>query len=203
MAAFVLTRNLRFRLGLGLLILVAGATFLGAYQTNHIPWYFAQRFAAAGSDNFGSRLPGWQIGVQLFEQNPLAGLGNGGFQTYITSYHVGYALATSPHSDYVGTLADTGLIGFILLLTMLTTLGSTIVLKARRHPASIIIFFVLAIDMAAGSILEEHWIWVAFGIATAYGLTTEVSTQSKTEQPENLVSAPLSTRVPAATFTGG
>jgi O-antigen ligase len=190
-AAFVLSRNLRYRLGVATFVAVAGATFLIAYQTNHIPWYFSQRFTATSYDTFGSRLPGWDIGLQLFAQNPLAGIGNGGFQTYITSYHVGYSDVTSPHSDYIGTLADTGIIGMLLLITMLTVLGSTIVFRAGRNPANVIVFFVLLVSMAAGSILEEHWLWVAFGIVTAYGLTVATGVESEKERTRDHVAARL------------
>jgi O-antigen ligase len=190
-AAFVLSRNLRYRLGVGLFVVLAGATFLIASQTNHIPWYFSQRFSAASYDNFGSRLPGWMAGLQLFAQNPLAGVGNGGFQTYITSYHINYTFVTSPHSDYIGTLADTGLVGFILLLTMLTVLGSTIVFRAGRNPANVIVFFVIVVSMAAGSNLEDHWLWVTFGIVTAYGLAMSTGVEREEERTRDHVAARL------------
>ena len=84
-----------------------------------------------------------------------------------------YVGANSPHSDYIGTLVDLGLIGAILLVVMLVLLGREIVfLGGRRNPASIVIFTVLMISLVGGSFLQTHWYWAIMSLILCYALTS-------------------------------
>lgn len=174
LAGVVLARGVRYRLSLVAVAALALAVYALLSVTNHLPYYFLDRITQASYDNLGSRLPGWEFGLQLFAQHPLGGAGALGFETVIPSYHITVASeVTAPHNDYIGALADNGLIGFALLIAMLTVIGITIVFGGRRNPAGIAIFVILGTAIASGSFLLTHWFWVAASIACCFGLTRE------------------------------
>lgn len=178
----VFARGVRPRLALAAVAALALAVYAFLSATNHLPYYFQARIAQASYDNLGDRLPGWKFGLQLFTQHPLVGAGALGFETLIPARHITIdTVVTSPHSDYVGALANTGLIGFVLLFGMVAVLGYTIVFGGRRNPASIGILVILGTSIAVGSFALSHWFWVAISIAYCFGLTQEVASVNEAE----------------------
>lgn len=170
----VLAHGARHRLALIGVAALALVVYALLSVTNHLPYYFQNRITQAGYDNIGHRLPGWMFGLHLVVQHPLGGAGALGFETMIPGRHITIdTVVTSPHSDYVGALANTGLVGFALLIVMIAVLGHIIVFGGRRNPASIGIFVILVTEMAVGSWDLSHWFWVAVSIACCFGLTRE------------------------------
>lgn len=182
LAGVVLARGVRYRVSLFGVAALGLAVFAFLSITNHLPYYFLDRITQASYDNFGSRLPGWEFGLQLFAQNPIAGAGALGFETIIPSYHITVASnVTAPHNDYIGALADGGLIGFALLIAMLAAIGLTIVFGGRRNPAAIAIFVILGTALASGSFVLTHWFWVGASIACCFGLTEQAEGARESE----------------------
>jgi O-antigen ligase len=169
--SLVLTRGSRPRVAVALIVALGLGTLIVVNATGNTPYYVQDRLAQANYDNFGNRLPGWKVGLQLYSDHPVAGVGTAGFVTLIPRYHVSLIGVTAPHSDYIGTLADGGTIGFVLLLLMLLALGRAIVLGTQRNVASIAIFVLLIVSMAATSIVSSHWVWVVLSVAAALGLS--------------------------------
>jgi O-antigen ligase len=180
--ALLLARGAKGRFAIGGLAAVAAALFALVSASGGLPYYFQQRFQLASTDQVGDRAPVWQLALDLFQRHPM-GLGAAAFESVImpTANVVVYVGVTSPHSDYIGTLVDLGLIGFVLLVVMLVLLGREIVfVGGRRSPAMIIIFSVLIISMFAGSFLQTHWYWAIMSLMLCYTLTTPLGAPGET-----------------------
>ncbi len=103
-----LWRTLRFLLLIGALVAVAYFIF---------PDYWAvleRRFSGEGTSITGERTELITVALNYFQDNPLFGIG---FQSF-RSYNPGITLHP-PHNTYIGLLAETGLIGLGLFLSML------------------------------------------------------------------------------------
>jgi O-antigen ligase len=161
LAIVLVSRGYRPRFALALVVLVSAGTFAALVYTANVPPYVQNRINATQSDNFGDRLPLWSEGLDMFTSHPVAGLGTQGFEA--TFNH-------AAENEYILTLANQGLIGFVLLLLMLAALGRVLVLDAERNPASIAIAAVVLVSLAASDFLELHWMWVILSIATCHGL---------------------------------
>lgn len=82
----------------------------------------------------------WQIGLKMFADSPIVGVGYENFDAYFTRYHYWppeSPVPPSPHNTYLLVLATTGLVGFIpwvfAFLSLLHALFE-IWLRARRDP---------------------------------------------------------------------
>lgn len=169
----IISKDMRQRLGLVPVLLLSGGTFLILAGTGSLPSYVQGRIASTRVDNFGQRLPIWQQGLRTFEQRPLIGSGAEALENQIAAYRSGNQLSfvqDSAHNDFVRSLADFGLVGFVLLLAMLLKLARVTVTASGRNPASIAITTILFMSMSSGSFLSTHWMWVALGIVSAFGL---------------------------------
>ncbi len=121
--------------------------------------------------------------LKMFAERPLMGVGNGAFLDKMKIYeNEGKVpkdyLLFDPHSMYLGSLAENGILGFCVLIF----LWSTIILKARRlikdysddfifymmvaFYGSIIGFFIQATEI---DIMNFRFLWLLFGF-TAIGL---------------------------------
>jgi O-antigen ligase len=90
------------------LIFVAGAWFV-------LPAASKERFRNAwvGNDaNASSRIMFWRIGLRMFEQNPILGVGPGNFAAVNPTHYVS-------HSLYIQVLAESGLAGTVPLAVIL------------------------------------------------------------------------------------
>jgi O-antigen ligase len=155
-------------------ILAVGLIF--AIQNNYVPWWLADRFQASDVGTLGGRVPLWGVAWHLFAQNPLLGLGTNGIENIIQQYHVSpYVGQTAIHSEYFLALADFGLIGFTLLVAALVSLGWTIVALTKREPVCTAMFSVMLIALASANAGRDHWLWVAFGILSAFASVTVTS----------------------------
>jgi len=67
-----------------------------------------------GHDTLSGRIKFWQGGLEVFTRNPMLGVGIGLGRYYVGSYLGEYAMMI--HNDYISTLVDTGIIGFIIYL---------------------------------------------------------------------------------------
>jgi O-Antigen ligase len=71
----------------------------------------------------------WSAALGAFSSHPLGGIGAGTFQFWWAAHGSRYSYVINAHSLYVETLAETGLVGFVLLVLML---GSAVAGMARR-----------------------------------------------------------------------
>jgi tetratricopeptide (TPR) repeat protein len=106
------------------------------------------------------RLPAWKVSWHAFERNPVTGIGAGGFENYWNQHRTIAESIRDAHSLYLETLAETGLIGAVLLFGALA-LPLLAFRRARQHPlaagalAAFVVFLVHAI---------ADWEWELTGI---------------------------------------
>ncbi len=97
------------------LLIVAGIIAMGAEPII---------FRLAGSDFETDRGAIWADSWRVFRAHPLIGAGLGTFETSFPmhAYDKGFDIAAESHNDYLQVLADTGLVGFGILLWFLIVL---------------------------------------------------------------------------------
>lgn len=77
----------------------------------------------SGNDSVGFRYMQWDAGLAMWADHPIAGVGVGSFRANTTFYGTNflpfYGIRYAPHSTYIALLAETGIVGFLLFLTMI------------------------------------------------------------------------------------
>ncbi|QFY72025.1 hypothetical protein CEQ83_05695 [Priestia megaterium] len=88
-----------------------------------IPDSATERLLTTSSDiktgNFNSRQNAWEGGMQIFRDHPILGVGIGAFRT---TANIKYGIDMVAHNIYVSVLGETGMIGLVLLLSILLIL---------------------------------------------------------------------------------
>ena len=79
----------------------------------------------------GNRYNAWESGWHAFEAHPVGGTGPGTFEFWWSRDAVNWEFLRDAHNIYVEALAETGIVGFVLLLSFLVGL-IVVALVARR-----------------------------------------------------------------------
>ncbi len=87
-----------------------------------------------GTFNGSNRYQYWQTAAKAFRSKPLIGIGPGTFQFYWAQHAPLYQYIRNAHSLYLETLAETGIIGFLLIAALLLALLGAGVARALRAP---------------------------------------------------------------------
>jgi O-antigen ligase len=175
LAAAVLARGHRRRMALALGVAFAGLLLLLALETGTVPSYVSQRLAQAQYDQLGGRLPLWRLGLDLFEQNPVAGLGAYGYQTVSPRYHVSVDGAPFIDNAYLRVLTDTGIVGLVLLLTLLALILYAAVFGGGRDPAVIVLATMILVFLNGADNLDMLWVWISLGVLYCFALTAKTA----------------------------
>jgi len=127
-----------------------------------------------------SRLEAFRYSLQLTAEHPLAGVG---FGTFPAKNYAANGLYVATHNTVMQVLVGTGLVGGILILSLIFSLVSPLHLQARRHlfPAAV----TFGICSLFGDYLQSIEVLVIFGISylsvrnlpQAPSATTEEETQ--------------------------
>ena len=118
--ALIAVKDRRVRRATVFMLLMA-AVALGMMSTTHYVAALRNRVLSLtlGAElGISERTEAWQAGMQLFWESPLAGKGAGAFQLLGPAY--GSTLPI-PHSLYVSTLVEYGMVGMALLVSLLLT----------------------------------------------------------------------------------
>jgi putative inorganic carbon (HCO3(-)) transporter len=122
------------------------------------------------------------VGLLIFREQPLTGIGIGSFQLAVTtSYAYAYPFfyyIQASHTSLVTTAAEQGVPGLIATLGVLATVAVQVYLLAvdRALPATtralgralLLAIFVLAIaGQTTGALFEEPYVWIVLGLAIA------------------------------------
>ena len=114
---------------------------------------------ASTSDN---RTEFWRIGLANFRQHPLAGTGAGTYRFINMRMQSGEGLARDPHSIWVRFLTDQGIVGFVILLAFMASLGFAIFSQLRTRPwlrgnGLYISLLIAALAWIADTSIEWNW----------------------------------------------
>lgn len=123
----------------------------------------------------------WRAGLEMWSDNPIAGVGIGQFPAHLNDYLPGLIPGRvgglASHNMFVRVLSETGIVGFALFTTMILS-GLRNLRRARsnnkRAPFQIaeIWFIVLVIIAAGGFWKDDHadkMLWLFLGIASSFG----------------------------------
>lgn len=92
----------------------------GVLAVVYVPKTLIERLATTGTEveggSFGGRGKLWRAGLEKFPENPVFGYGIGGYKAAITP-KLGPA-AQVAHNSYLSVLVETGVVGFVLYISM-------------------------------------------------------------------------------------
>jgi hypothetical protein len=109
------------------------------------------------------RLQAWKVAWQAFVHHPLAGLGAGGYAAYWNEHRTINRTLRDAHSVYLETLAETGIIGFALLVgTLLAPFAA--LRRARDNPFAVAAFAAYAAFLVEAAV---DWDWELAGVTLA------------------------------------
>ena len=91
-------------------------------------------YSRLGTVTGSHRYQYWQTALHAYESAPLTGIGPGTFEFYWAEHAPIYEFVRNAHSLYLETLAETGLIGFALIVALMLTLLAAGVVRALRAP---------------------------------------------------------------------
>ena len=121
----------------------------------------------ADADPSTGRVELWAEGVDVFSQNPIAGLGTGGFADVNPT-------ALYPHNVFVEAMSELGAPGLLMLLLVLAV-GSTVALQSwrafsgRDQVQAALVTALLATALVnaqfSGNIADNAALWLAIGLA--------------------------------------
>ncbi|MBP3701612.1 MAG: O-antigen ligase family protein [Lachnospiraceae bacterium] len=101
-----------------------------------LPDFIANRLQGLfANENVLQRLVFFQDGLKLFRQSPLLGLGLGAFESTLFQVQTFYYETKYVHNHYIQTLLETGIVGLVLLLLLLTISAGS-VLRTRKQMGS-------------------------------------------------------------------
>src|SRR6202034_7349 len=119
------------------------------------------------------RLPLWQAAIDIYETQKLRGTGAGTYQQYFPRYRTKAGYVVDAHSLYLQSLAELGIVGFVLILVVV--FGILAGLAARiRGPDRALYAAVFAVSLAWAIHQAFDWDWqmpaVTLGVFILAGL---------------------------------
>jgi hypothetical protein len=119
------------------------------------------------------RLPLWRAALRIYDTQPLHGTGAGTYQLYYFRYRGKSGYVTDAHSLYLQSLAELGIVGFVLILTVV--LGLLAGLARRiRGPDRALYAALFAVTLAWAIHQALDWDWqmpaVTLGVFMLAGL---------------------------------
>jgi len=127
------------------------------------------RITQVGGNDPGTqnRLMLWETALELWQKNPLFGVGSGQYRTAASMFNSN--IHNIPHNTYLGFLAETGALGFIALLSLPAFLIIKLSQRMKKGDAvsSYLFISLIALGVQAFSINIENFrvLWVYFAFA--------------------------------------
>jgi hypothetical protein len=119
------------------------------------------------------RLPLWKAAVRIYDTQKLHGTGAGTYQLYYPRYRTERLYVVDTHSLYLQSLAELGIVGFVLILVVV--LGILVGLAARiRGPGRALYAALFATTLASAIHQAVDWDWqmpaITLGVFMLAGL---------------------------------
>jgi tetratricopeptide (TPR) repeat protein len=176
-------RALTFRLGVVVAVVaVAAVAVVAARKSGQILDEFRGAKSAEVSQNpnrlaelsSSNRWTWWQEAWRLFEDAPAGGKGAATFEVARRGIRTGSIVTTEPHDLPLQFLAETGVVGALLLLGLIGT-GAAAAVTAVRRVATEERAATVAVALGAGafvlhSLVDIHWEFVAVGAPAFFSL---------------------------------
>jgi O-antigen ligase len=151
---------------------------------------------AASQHNFLDRLEGseegregiWSAGLETFAHNPLGiGIGPARFKEVVIV--PGWSHRKELHSDYLASLVERGILGFIGLLMILFSIGKSLSRCLKRHTSQGELLWILGlcgmfvftlVDAVSHETLHNRHVWLIYAMIVAQ---ERISTRSRPQAP--------------------
>jgi tetratricopeptide (TPR) repeat protein len=147
---FQVPKSIQWYFLIPIISLIIWAAFIPAHMQQSGKFTFDERktdaittltTAFSPSDARG-RLIVWQHTLEMVRDHWLMGVGLGSWQYIYPKYDQGdwithNAAPQRPHNDFIWILSETGIIGLILYIWFLSTLGQTLWQQIKRHPTKV------------------------------------------------------------------
>lgn len=190
---FLLQAKVKFRRQIIALFIISWVVlwFMSDSITNELAQILPS--ISQGSDTVGLRYTLWKAGWRMFIEQPLLGVGIGMFPYQLPYYAAdllpAYHLDIVAHNMYIQILAETGIVGLGLFLSLLVVaVGNFILpvdLKDEKMRALRNTWFIIIVVMLAGGMTMSNYadklIWMTMGIGPVfrYGLLASGQNQSE------------------------
>lgn len=137
-----------------------------------LPGFIANRLQGLfANQNAIQRTVFFEDGMKIFLRHPLFGAGLGGYENAIKSVQTFSYETKYAHNHYIQALADTGLVGLILFVTVIVAAGIAIFLERKKgemaHPLTPALAAVL-VFMAGHAMMEVDFSYYSY-IPVAFG----------------------------------
>ena len=129
-----------------------------------------ERLTDPANDN---RLPLWRAALKIFETQRLRGTGAGTYQQYYFRYRTVSVYVTDAHSLYLQSLAELGVVGFVLILVVVVGMLGGLAARIRGRDRSLYAaLFAMALAWAIHQGFDWDWQMpaVALGLFILAGL---------------------------------
>lgn len=126
-------------------------------------------FSRLQAANGNSRYQMWQSAQDANAAHPWQGIGPGTFEFWWARHGTSPGFVRDAHSLYFETLAESGIVGFALLVGLLAFLLGTAVARALRGPAGMRIWIAASVGGLAAFMTAAafEWVWEVAAIACA------------------------------------
>jgi Flp pilus assembly protein TadD len=158
--------------------IAAGAPGWASDQWNEFKAPAALAVSSNNQDNVFSRLQGvngngryqyWQVARDAEATAPWKGIGPGTFEFWWARHSTTPGFIRDAHSLYYETLAETGIVGFALLIGLLAFLLGAAVVRSLRAPPGLRVWIAAAIGGLGTFVTSAalEWVWELGAVACA------------------------------------
>jgi hypothetical protein len=127
-------------------------------------------FSRLQGANGNSRFQYWQAAIDANATDRLKGIGPGTFEFWWAREGTSAGFVRDAHTIYLETLAETGVVGFVLLIGLLLLLLGTAALRSLRAPPGVSIWIAAAGAAVAAFMVAAafEWVWEMGAVACAF-----------------------------------
>lgn len=139
-----------------------------------LPGFIANRLQGLRTNqNAVQRFVFFEDGLTLFRRSPVIGLGLGSYANSVNGVQSFYYVTKYAHSHYIQTLAEQGIIGFLLFLGFLAA-GAAAVWRGRKKPLApalgAAVVFVICHSAVEGTLTQYASLPMIFGLFAVISL---------------------------------
>ena len=139
-----------------------------------LPSFIANRLQGLRTNqNAIQRFVFFEDGLTLFRRSPIIGLGLGSYANSVNGIQSFYYVTKYAHSHYIQTLAEQGVIGFLLFLGLLAT-GAAATWRGRKKPLApalgAAVVFVICHSAVEGTLTQYASLPMIFGLFAVVSL---------------------------------
>jgi hypothetical protein len=142
-------------------------------------------FNRLSAANGNGRYEYWKSAIDANATRPLAGIGPGSFELWWTRHATAPGFVRDAHTLYVETLAETGAIGFVLLVGLFAWLWIAGLARLLRARPALRVYLAAALAGVAAFMTSAalEWVWELSAIAAAVLVLAAVIVAGREDAP--------------------